>query len=145
MPSVVISTPGLTTHRGDASDETVATTVPPGTQSYEFICDAEEHGEVVNLPLDKIIENGQLVLYPSIRASRYLNVARSGDNRVRFFAKQMVGLIPINARVAVRVRPRIGISSLSRVLRIAGFIPHEIPDFTRGYTEDEEALPSILG
>lgn len=66
-------------------------------------------------------------------------------NQLQLRAGHYVGLLPINNAVVVRVRPRVSINSLSRVLRISGYVPAEVPSLTRNYPEDQEGLPSILG
>src|SRR5438105_4267605 len=66
---------------------------------------AEEYG-VVQLPLAQVLEGDQLRLYPEVTAKGYFSVAANGA-QLLLRAGHHIGLIPINDRVAIDVRPRI--------------------------------------
>jgi len=139
---VGIAGPGPTTPPSEAKDWTLVTS--DNTSVGPYICDAREYGDVENLPIDKILVGGQLLIHPALTGSDYLTVSLKG-NQLQVRAGHYVGLLPINRDVVVRVRPRVTITSLSRILRISGYVPAEVPALTRDYPENEEGLPSILG
>jgi hypothetical protein len=91
-----------------------------------------EEFEEVHLRVAKLIEDGELKLDERITGKGFLNVSlRQGEIILR--ADRHVGLIPINGRVAVRVRPRANIANLSYMLAHSNVAPLAISGFSRGY------------
>ena len=71
--------------------------------------------EPVDVPLDLLMSNGQLRLYPE--AENYFDLDyRAG--RLVVAPKSYVGLIPINDRVAIHVLPRFPIDNIFYLLSV---------------------------
>lgn len=86
--------------------------------------------EPVEVPLDRLISNGQVQVYPS--AEKYFDLDyRTG--RLVIAPKSYVGLIPINDDVAIQVLPRFPISNLFHVLHRSSATLRFIEGFTRTY------------
>jgi 5-methylcytosine-specific restriction enzyme subunit McrC len=83
---------------------------------------AEEHGDV-NLPLEQILEGATLRIYQDVSDKGLLSlVLRRGKVTIR--ATSWIGLIPINEKMAVEVRPRVPVNKLEEILSsVEGFDP----------------------
>jgi 5-methylcytosine-specific restriction enzyme subunit McrC len=80
----------------------------------QMVYRGREHSEV-SLPLEALLENGQLKMFEEVRGKKYFNIYSKGTELV-FQCGGFVGLIPINENVAIEVAPRIPVSNLDRVL-----------------------------
>lgn len=99
--------------------------------------------EEVDVPLSHLIVNDELQIYEPVGEGDYFSVNRKKGKLV-FRAGSYIGLIPINDRVVLDVRPRVPLDNLERMLRIAEDTPTELGDFLRYYDTFEEPLPSML-
>ena len=100
------------------------------------IIHCEEHGPV-DIPLSEVLDGkDRLNLNPEIESGDYFAVSlRQGVLTLR--ARGYVGYLPLNNRVVVYVRPRVPISNLSRLTRIAGELPTVLTSL-RGYETADE-------
>lgn len=99
--------------------------------------------ETVDVPLSELMQAGRLHLHPEVTAKGYFAVRLQGD-RLRLQAGGFVGLIPLNAQVAIDVAPRVPISNLSRMLRFSGHVPVALRAMDRTYDTDGEPFDSLL-
>jgi 5-methylcytosine-specific restriction enzyme subunit McrC len=77
----------------------------------------------VDVPLADLLDaNGVLHLDSDVQAKGYFTVQLIGG-RIRLQARGFVGLIPLNDRVVIDVKPRVPVRNLPRVLRVSGYIP----------------------
>lgn|GEM_PF-1787576 len=95
------------------------------------IVECEEFG-ALEIGIDQLIVDGEIALDSRIVDRGYLSVSLV-KGRVTFRADRHVGLIPINDRLAIRVRPRALISNIGYMIVKSGVAPSAIPDFSRGY------------
>ena len=108
------------------------------------IIECEEFG-TVTIGVERLLVNGTLILDPRIVSRGYFNVSLARGELV-LRADRHVGLIPLNDQIAVRVKPRTQIESLTKILVRSGIMPVAISDFSRGYqpqferNEDTEDL-----
>lgn len=105
------------------------------------VYECREWGEV-EVDVGELLSGNDLKLYASIEASKYLAVRVRG-RRVVFAATHYVGHIPLNDHVALSIKPRFGIASLTRLLQIAHHSPVVLDDFVRSYERSAENLPVV--
>jgi 5-methylcytosine-specific restriction enzyme subunit McrC len=97
----------------------------------------------LSLPVESLVQRGRLDVYEWIAGSKFLSANLSGNSLV-LRASGLIGIIPLNDRVALNVSPRFSISNLTRVIRIAQHSPLAIEQFIRDYSSDTEELPSLI-
>ena len=104
-----------------------------------------EEFEEVHLRVAALIEAGELKLDERITGRGFLAISlKQGEIILR--ADRHVGLIPVNDKVAVRVRPRANIANLSYMLAHSGVAPLAISGFSRGYLprfENSETVSEV--
>jgi 5-methylcytosine-specific restriction endonuclease McrBC regulatory subunit McrC len=105
------------------------------------VVECEEFGEI-EVRISRLLANGELALDPRIQNRGYLNVSLA-KGQVVFRADRHVGLIPINANLAVRVRPRASIANLSYMIARSGVAPVAIPAYSRGYLPRFETAANV--
>src|SRR5688500_16350438 len=76
--------------------------------------------------------DGEVSLDSRVSVRGYF-AASISDGRLRLRSTRFVGLIPLNANIAVRVRPRASISNLSQMIVRSGCLPSVVEGFSRGY------------
>lgn len=88
----------------------------------------------VEIPLDQIISNGTIQLYPE--AEKYFDLDyRRGKLVVA--PKSYIGLIPLNARTAINVRPRFPIDNVLYLIKKASATFRFIDGHVRNYSVTE--------
>ena len=92
---------------------------------------------------DLVDAHGQLKVYPAVESKDYFTIALS-RGRLRLRARGYVGLIPLNDRVVVDVRPRVRIENFTRVLRVARYAPIALEHAPRSYALEQEWDESLL-
>ncbi len=75
---------------------------------------AKEHGKVA-IPLEHLIIEGILHIYPEVTGKNYFSIHLK-DNKLVFQAGAYIGLIPVNDRVAIDVRPRVPLRNIEKIL-----------------------------
>lgn len=108
-----------------------------GTAVYSGV----EHG-TIDVPIEHVLIDGQPRVFPEISGRGYFKMYLK-DNRLVFQAGGHVGIIPINERLSIEVRPRVPVASIERMLNISGFLPVEISGFQRNYQASEIYLPCL--
>lgn len=112
------------------------------TRPNRTVITAIEH-RPIDVPLDLIYRAGRLDIYPEVTGKNYFQIKLDRDKLV-FQAGGYVGLIPINDRIAIDVRPRVPIKNLERILRVVDHTPITLHPHTRIYASSEENIPSLL-
>lgn len=92
---------------------------------------------------DLVDARGRLDVYPAVESKDYFVIALSG-RRLRLRARGYVGLIPLNDRVVIDVRPRVRIENFTRVLRVARYAPIALEHAPRRYALEQEWDESLL-
>jgi 5-methylcytosine-specific restriction enzyme subunit McrC len=99
----------------------------------------------VEVPLAQLLTgSGKLEILPSVASKGYFDIDYRGGELV-FKAGKYVGLIPINERVVIDVKPKVSVSDL---LHIVDRADEEVPYlefFARPYKQDEETEKSLVG
>jgi len=95
------------------------------------VIDCEEFG-ALEIGVNRLMVDGEISIDPRIADRGYLNVSLT-KGRVVFRADRYVGLIPVNDRLSIRIRPRALISNIAHMIVKSGIAPTAIPDFSRGY------------
>lgn len=103
---------------------------------------AREHGQV-QIPMTDLLVGDQLDVYPEVIKRDYFTLARQG-NRLILRAGGYLGLIPINDRIVVDVRPKVPIRNLERVFDYARGTPIPLLPHLRLYARHDEPAPSLL-
>lgn len=106
------------------------------------IVPCEEHGPV-EIPLEELIgPSGRLELNPEIESRDFFAVHLS-KGALCLRARGYIGQIPLNKRIVVDVRPRVPVSSLSRMVRLSGVEPTVLSS-VRSYATGGEWDDSLL-
>jgi len=113
-----------------------------GVEHKRKVYTVKEYEEVA-VPLSDLIVNGELQVYDPVEEGDFFKIYRK-KGRLVFQAGGYIGLIPINDRIVLDVRPRVPLKNLERMLRIAEDTPLELGDYFRYYDTFEEPLPSML-
>jgi 5-methylcytosine-specific restriction enzyme subunit McrC len=96
------------------------------------IVPCEEFGEVL-VPFRDLLREGELDIYPEVASRGFFDIDyRKGGLVLK--ASRYVGLIPINDRLAIHVRPRVTIAHLLHIIAQSGDAPTSIGSFSRGYS-----------
>lgn len=111
-------------------------------QAVRRVFPTMEHS-LVEIPLTDLMEGPRLHFYPEVIAKGYFNFYLRND-RLTFQAGRFIGLIPINNRVAIDVRPRVPIANLERLLATAEHAPLALVPHTRTYMPHDAGFPSLL-
>lgn len=100
--------------------------------------------EQAEVPPELILSDGVLELFESAIGRNVLSVqSRPGVHLLQ--AGGLVGVIPINPRLTLEVRPRVPVSNLLRLLRLADYAPENLDRAYRRYSVAPEEVPSLLG
>lgn len=112
------------------------------SRKHPKVYPAREHAPV-DVPLSDLLDaRGRLRLNPDVEAKGYFTIQLT-KGLVRLQARGFVGLIPLNDRVVVDVRPRVPVANLGRLLRMSGYIPPFL-DAERGYMTDPTWNESLV-
>lgn len=103
---------------------------------------AKEYGEVA-VDLAKLLVNGRLDIYSEVLRKNYFNIRLHGSELV-FTAGHWIGLIPINDRVMIDVRPRVPVRTLARLLAISNEAPTAVERLLRRYLLTSAETPFLL-
>lgn len=108
----------------------------------QIVYSAKEH-EPLAIPIDDVIRNGRLELFP--------DVVKRGLFALSFRGRELVlqpgpyiGLLPINERILIEVHPRVPVSNLGRILSIARHLPLALENHLREYELQQEPIASLL-
>jgi len=108
---------------------------------YEVI-PCTEQGEV-DVPIERFLDaSGELKLHPDVEGSTYFEVS-TGTKRLRLRAKGWVGFVPLTDTLVAYIAPRVPISNLTRMVRMAGQPRAPLTSF-RGYETDGGWSDSLL-
>lgn len=113
-----------------------------GLEGKRKIYVVDEHEEV-KIPLPDLIVRGQLQVYDPVGEGDFFTIHRT-KGRLAFHAGGYIGLIPINDRVVLDVRPRVPLKNLERMMRIAEDTPFELSPYLRTYDGHDEPSPSMI-
>ncbi len=97
-----------------------------GVTIYEGV----EHEEIP-IPYSVLLHEGKLDIFENLKGNFFRISLRKSD--LVFQAFGLVGIIPVNPRVSIDVRPRVPIGNLQRLLELSGQLPKEIQDHFRTY------------
>src|SRR6266850_2986062 len=115
----------------------------PPSSTRPIVYDCQER-HAVSLPLDHLLlPNGSLNILPAVSSKSYFDIDCRG-NTLSFIAGKYVGLIPINDRILIDVKPKIPVKSLTRLIEIAGEEVGVLDFFERNYQEQPTFDQSVL-
>lgn len=114
----------------------------PPFSTNPVIYECQERRAVEDLPLSQVLSsNGVLDILPSSKG--YFDIDYRGS-RLILVAGRYVGLIPINSRVLIDVKPKMPIQNLLHLVDIAGEELGALNFFERGYPEKPTFDQSVL-
>lgn len=80
----------------------------------------------VDVPLSDLLNaKGNLRLNPDVESKGYFTIQLT-KGAVRLQARGYVGLIPLNDRVVIDVKPRVPVGNLGHLLRVSGYVPSSL-------------------
>ena len=107
------------------------------------VLSAEEHQELP-IPAQALLRDGRPDIHPELVGSDLLRVYLKGGDLV-FQATGWVGLLHVNATLAIEIRPRVPIANLERIIALSGSGQVKVFErFTKGFAASPQRLPSIL-
>lgn len=95
------------------------------------------------VPLSDLMEGNRLQVDKSVVKNDYFTLQLRGD-RLQLQARGFVGLIPLNDRVVIDVRPRVRVANFTRLLEVAGETPTVLADVSRRYRREADWSDSLL-
>src|SRR4051812_40830235 len=114
----------------------------PPFSSNPRIYECQERRPVDGLPLDQVLSaNGSLDILPASKG--YFDIDYRG-NELTLVAGRYIGLIPINSRVLIDVKPKMQIQNLLRLIDIADEEIGVLKFFDRQYQENEEFNQNVF-
>lgn len=116
-------------------------TLEAENKSRRKVIDVAEYGEI-GIPIDELFTKGKLNLYPEVVGKKYFSFYLKKDSLI-FQAGGYVGLIPINDRITLDVRPRVPVQNLERILQMASEVPVTL-GFVREYATHIIASASLI-
>lgn len=80
----------------------------------------------IDVPLSDLLNaKGRLRLNPDVESKGYFTIQLT-KGAVRLQARGYVGLIPLNDRVVIDVKPRVPVANLGHLLRVSGYVPSSL-------------------
>ncbi|MDQ3725283.1 MAG: McrC family protein [Actinomycetota bacterium] len=80
----------------------------------------------IDVPLSDLLNaKGRLRLNPDVESKGYFTIQLT-KGAVRLQARGYVGLIPLNDRVIIDVKPRVPVANLGHLLRVSGYVPSSL-------------------
>lgn len=122
-----------------SDDVDVALSDMPQRVSYQAL----EHGQV-DVPASEMIVDGKLDIYPEVAKGDFFKVSFK-KQEFSFQAAGYVGIIPVNDRVALDVRPRVPVANLEYIVNVAEHQPTSLTPYQRRYNFHHDEAPSLLG
>jgi 5-methylcytosine-specific restriction enzyme subunit McrC len=97
----------------------------------------------VEVPLSDLLNaKGRLRLNPDVESKGYFTIQLT-KGAVRLQARGYVGLIPLNDRVVIDVKPRVPVANLGHLLRVSGYVPSSL-GAERPYATDPAWNESLI-
>lgn len=115
---------------------------PQASTSGHRTYPVEEWG-FVEVPTGDLLQGERLSVYPSVIDGGYFTL-RPRHGSLMLQACGYIGIIPLSERVTIEVTPRVPLSNLSRVLRIAEHAPEAIENTARLYEREPDMYPSLV-
>ena len=106
------------------------------------VIDVDEYGEC-DVPITDVMTDGRLDVRDEITGQRYFDIRMKGD-ALRLTAGSAVGLIPLNDRVTIHVRPRVPLKHFAHLLAVAEGNATPLPFVSRLFETAPEAAQSVL-
>lgn len=97
----------------------------------------------LHIPVSELLVDSEIEIYPDIQTKGLFFLQFDGA-RLRLTAGPYIGLIPINSRIVVEVRPKLPVRNLSRVIELAQQHLVTLETFERLYDVSEQHTASIL-
>lgn len=97
----------------------------------------------VELELTDLVADGRFAVFPHVEQKGLLFLQFKKD-RVSLSAGAYIGLIPLTPTITIDVKPKLPVSSLSRVLDVAAGSLSTLTGFDRAYLDSAEASTSVL-
>lgn len=97
----------------------------------------------VRIPAADLLVDGELSINPALDRKGYFTVHFKGRD-LELVATGYCGFIPVNARVAVEVRPKMPVENLGRIFDVAGLSLPKIEGVKRRYDATPDASAPML-
>jgi 5-methylcytosine-specific restriction enzyme subunit McrC len=98
----------------------------------------------VEVPVEAIVPQGRLAIYPSLEGRGYLSVS-VGRHATTIQAKGHIGIIPVNDALTLEITPRVPLANLARLLERSGRAPQALAHAFRLYETEGVLYPSLAG
>ncbi|AFQ49460.1 5-methylcytosine restriction system specificity protein McrC [Burkholderia cepacia] len=98
--------------------------------------------EPVEVDSSLFMNGAELLVYPGVLERDYISI-RWRKGRPVFFAGGYVGIIPVNDRLVLDVRPKVPLDNLERIIRLSNHAPYELSGLERSYASHNEATAPI--
>jgi 5-methylcytosine-specific restriction enzyme subunit McrC len=98
--------------------------------------------EPVEVDPSLYMDGPQLSIYPEVLERDYISI-RWKKGKPIFYAGGYVGVIPVNARFTLDVRPKVPLDNLERIIKLSNHSPFELSGLEREYATHREASGPI--
>ena len=102
-----------------------------------------EEFETRSIPADLLVRDGVLDVYPGV-VKQDLFAIRYSEKGLQLQARGFVGVIPVNDRLTMEVRPRFPVANLNRLVEVSGVPPKLLRDAIRTYGTTGAIYPSLI-
>jgi len=102
-----------------------------------------EEFETKTVPAELMVRDGQLDIYPGVH-KQDLFAIRYTEKGLQLQARGFIGVIPINDRLTMEVRPRFTVANLNRLVDISSVPPKLLRDAIRTYGRSGVIYPSLI-
>lgn len=97
----------------------------------------------VKLALSELIVDSSIELFSEIESRKYFTLQFDGKS-LQLTAGPYIGLIPINSRITIDVRPKLPVSNLARVIELSQYSLQILDTATRLYDPADQQSTSVL-
>ncbi|UTY57389.1 McrC family protein [Massilia sp. erpn] len=103
----------------------------------------EEHAEIA-IPLEFLLKDGVLQVFPEILKHDIFEFRFNSKKGFVFKAGRYIGIIPINNKITIDVKPRVPLRNLERILIKSGSSLKALAGFSQWFNSHDESFDSLL-
>lgn len=97
----------------------------------------------IKLSVSELLVQEELEIFPEVISKGYFSIQFQGKN-LQLTAGPFVGLIPINARITVDVRPKLPVGNLARIIELTGSPLNALNRLKQSYVFEGDSSQSVL-
>ncbi|MDN5302058.1 MAG: 5-methylcytosine-specific restriction enzyme subunit McrC [Thermoanaerobacteraceae bacterium] len=96
-----------------------------------------------DIPIELIMDNGEFDIFPEVENKLYFNIVYR-NKKLEVFAGKYIGIIPLNNRVVINVKPKVAIRNIIYIISKSGRPFSILEYFSRQYQRDSAYYDCIF-